>query len=245
MSEHKWKTIRIGQHPADVLEPAEPLTDRAVLFLHGHGERTLADNPVFTKLLGDKGLRVVCPHGGQGWWLDRICRPFDESQTPAAYVRDEVLPWIRGNWNAEPPRVALLGVSMGAQGVLHMAYPDGRSFPVVVAISPIVDFYHCLGNGFPLDDMYANAEEARQSNVTLHLNPLNWPRYQNLFCDPQDVWMEGCERLGMKLSASGIIHERDFETSGGGHTWEYFDRVAPKAIDYLARKLQRVLDELA
>jgi S-formylglutathione hydrolase FrmB len=245
MSDHTWKSIRIGNHTADVLEPANPLTDRAVLFLHGHGERTLADNPVFTKLLGDKGLRVICPHGGQGWWLDRICKPFDENQTPAAYVRDEILPWIEGNWNAAPPRVGLLGVSMGAQGVLHMAYPDGRSFPVVVGISPIVDFYHCIGNGFPLDDMFEDVEEARQANVTLHLNPLNWPRYQNLFCDPQDVWMEGCERLGMKLSASGIIHERDFETSGGGHTWEYFERVAPKAIDYLARKLQRVLDELA
>ena len=245
MPEHIWKTIRIGEHTADVLEPAEPLTDRAVMFLHGHGEQTLVDNPVFTKLLGDKGLRVVCPHGGKSWWLDRQCNQFDTNQTPSAYLKNEVLPWIENNWNTAPPRVALLGVSMGAQGVLHLAYPQGREFPVVIAISPIVDFYHCLGNGFPLDEMFADAEEARQWNITLHLHPLNWPRYQYIFCDPQDVWIEGCERLGMKLSASGILHERDFDTTGGGHTWDYFNKVAPTAIEYLAKKLQRVLDELA
>lgn len=245
MSDHSWKTITIAGHAADVLEPAEPLTDRAVLFLHGHGERTLADNEVFTRLLGERGLRVICPHGGKGWWLDRLCTAFDETTTPAAWIADDVLPWIAANWNAEPPRVGLLGVSMGGQGVLQMAYPDGRRFPVVVAISPIVDFYHCLGNGFPLDEMFADREEARQWNVTLNLHPLNWPRYQFIFCDPQDIWFEGCERLGMKLSASGIIHERDFDTSGGGHTWEYFERVAPAAVDYLSRKLQRVIDELA
>lgn len=243
MADHKWKQIEIGGHKADVLEPAEPLTERAVLFMHGHGEQTLVDNPVFTELLGNRGLRTICPHGGKGWWLDRACEAFDSTRTPAAWVTDEILPWVAANWNAAAPRVALLGVSMGGQGVLQMAYPKGREFPVVAAISPIVDFYNCLGNGFPLDDMFADAEEARQWNVTLNLNPLNWPRYQHLFCDPTDIWLEGCERLGMKLSASGILHERDFETTGGGHTWDYFNKVAPKAIEYLAKKLQRVVDE--
>ncbi len=245
MADHKWKQIEIGGHKADVLEPAEPLTERAVLFMHGHGEQTLVDNAVFTELLGQRGLRTICPHGGKGWWLDRACQAFDPTRTTAAWVTDEVLPWIATHWNAAAPRVALLGVSMGGQGVLQMAYPRGREFPVVIAISPIVDFHHCLGNGFPLDDMFADTEEARQWNVTLNLNPLNWPRYQHLFCDPTDVWLEGCERLGMKLSASGILHERDFETTGGGHTWDYFNKVAPKAIEYLAKKLQRVVDESA
>lgn len=245
MPDHKWKQIEIGGHKADVLEPAAPLTERAVLFMHGHGEQTLVDNPVFTELLGNRGLRTICPHGGKSWWLDRACETFDPSKTSAAWIENEVLPWVAANWNANAPRVALLGVSMGGQGVLQMAYPKGREFPVVVAISPIVDFYHCLGNGFPLDDMFADSEEARQWNVTLNLNPLNWPRYQHLFCDPTDIWLEGCERLGMKLSASGILHERDFETIGGGHTWSYFNKVAPKAIEYLAKKLQRVVDESA
>ena len=134
---------------------------------------------------------------------------------------------------------------MGAQGALRLAYSDGRRFPVVVAISPIVDFHLCMGNGFPLDDMFPDIEAARQDNVTLHIHPLNWPRYQYLFCDPTDIWLEGCERLGMKLSASGILHERDFETSGGGHSWQYFDRMAAPAIDFIARKLQRVIDDQA
>jgi S-formylglutathione hydrolase FrmB len=42
----------------------------------------------------------------------------------------------------------------------------------------------------------------------------------------------------MKLSALGIMHECDLETTGGGHGWAYFERMAPRAVQFLADRLE-------
>ncbi|MFM7922870.1 MAG: alpha/beta hydrolase-fold protein, partial [Planctomycetaceae bacterium] len=141
----------------------------------------------------------------------------------------------------QPPRIALLGVSMGGQGVLQLAYRYALKFPVVSAISPAVDFHQLYGAGIPLDGMFPDAEAARQATVVLNLQPLQWPRYQYFCCDPADVeWYDGAARLGMKLSSSGILHERDLLTTAGGHSWNYFNRMAEPAIEQLVRGLAGV-----
>jgi hypothetical protein len=43
----------------------------------------------------------------------------------------------------------------------------------------------------------------------------------------------------MKLAALGIPHEHDLETSAGGHAFEYFNQMAPRAISFLAERLDR------
>ncbi|MGH7200003.1 MAG: alpha/beta hydrolase-fold protein, partial [Planctomycetaceae bacterium] len=89
------------------------------------------------------------------------------------------------------------------------------------------------------DEMFPNREAARQQTAILQVHPLNWPRHQLLTCDPADaVWFEGAERLGMKLSSTGIPFESDFETTHGGHSWEYFNHMAPRAIGFVAERLE-------
>lgn len=210
--------------------------DRAVLFLHGASGRTIRDDPIFTAELSRHGLPVVCPHGGRCWWLDRICREFHESITPMTYLREQVVPWIGEQWRVAPPAVGLLGISMGGQGVLQLAYRAPREFPVVAAISPAVDFHTIWGQGTPLDEMFSNAEGARQQTATLNLHPLNWPRHQMFVCDPADEqWFEGTERLDSKLSSMGIPFESDLVTSAGGHSWEYFRAMAGRCVEFLAQ----------
>jgi S-formylglutathione hydrolase FrmB len=69
---------------------------------------------------------------------------------------------------------------------------------------------------------------------------MNWPRHQLLLCDPDDDdWLDGVERLAGKMSSSGILFESDFETRGGGHSWDYFNAVAPKVIDFLVQAFQK------
>ena len=110
----------------------------------------------------------------------------------------------------------------------------------MAVISPAVDFHNWYGQGLPLDEMYPNREAARQQTVTLQLNPLNWPRHQLLVCDPTDAeWFEGVERLAMKLSSIGIPFESDFKTSHGGHSWDYFDRMARPVLEFVANRLER------
>ena len=237
-----WRTVEIGGRPADVFEPAARRDETvALLFLHGHSEQTIRNNDAFTRILEDSGLPTVCPHGRRSWWLDRVCREFDESITPMHYLRTAVIPWMTATWGVEPPRIGLCGNSMGGQGALQLAYREARRFPVVAAISPAVDFHAWYGRDLPLDEMFSSAEQARQETATLNLHPLNWPRHQMFVCDPTDAdWFEGCERLASKLASMGIPFERDLETEAGGHSWEYFESQAERVIGFVAEKLRRL-----
>lgn len=236
-----WTTVEIGGKPADIFEPTEPHpAGRAVLHLHGHGLETLKDKPAFTAELERHGLRAVCPHGRRSWWSDVVCEEFDAEMTPIQHLREHVVADIAARWDIAPPNIGLTGISMGGQGVLQLAYRHPREFPVVAAISPAVDFHNWHGQGLPIDEMFANREAARQATVTLQLHPLNWPRHQWFVCDPTDEdWFEGVERLAMKLSSSGIPFEADLETSAGGHSWDYFNSVAGRAIGFVAERLEK------
>jgi S-formylglutathione hydrolase len=211
-----------------------------VLFLHGHSQETLVGNPVFTTELERRGLRAVCPHGGRAWWLDLVCPEFDPQTTPLAFVRDRVVAEIGTRWGVRPPMIALLGISMGGQGILQLAYRRPREFPVVAAISPAVDFQNLYGQGLPLDTMFRDREAARQQTATLQLHPMSWPRHQFLVCDPADAdWIEGVERLTMKLRSLGIPFEADLKTSAGGHSWSFYNAVAPAVIGFIAERLEQ------
>lgn len=234
-----WCTVTIAGKKADLFEPpglSSP--SAAVIHLHGHGLETLKDNPVYTRELSRHGLPVLCPHGQRSWWSDVVCPEFDREISPLRFLREAVVPFVEQRWGVSPPRIGLTGISMGGQGVLQLAYRFPREFPVVAAISPAVDFHNWHGEGLPLDEMFATREEARQATVLLQIHPLNWPRHQLILCDPTDaVWVEGVERLCMKLSSMGIPYEADLQTSAGGHTWDYFNAVAPRVLEFVAGRL--------
>lgn len=237
-----WTTIDIAGKPADLFHPAssEP-SPYAILHLHGHSEVTLKDNPAFTESLQNYHIRCICPHGRRSWWLDRICPEYDPDVTPQSYLLQSVIPWIQENWQVAPPAIGLTGISMGGQGVLQFAYRHARQFPVVAALAPTVDFQNWYGRGLPLDDMFDSPEAARQATAILNLHPLNWPRHQFLACDPTDEeWFDSADKMSMKLYSSGIPHDFDFQTSNGGHSWEYFETMADKLIGWTAEKLDDV-----
>jgi S-formylglutathione hydrolase FrmB len=212
-----------------------------VLFLHGHGRIMLNDNTVFSNLFQKNGLAAVCPDGGHSWWLDVVCEDFHPEMTVQNWLLDSVVPFIEQRFGVQPPQIPLLGISMGGQGVLQLAFRQASNFPIVAAISPAVDFFQLYGSRIPLDTMFPDAEAARQATVVLNLHPLAWPRHQFFCCDPQDhEWFDGAARLGMKLSSSGILHERDLETTGGGHSWEYFNRMAPICLKHIMDSLRKI-----
>ena len=236
-----WTEVEAAGKQADVFEPDRVADSRfAILFLHGHGRKTLKDNPVFSAEFDRYALRAICPFGQRSWWADRICPEFDPQLTPLDYLHAHLLPWIAEVWGLSPPAVGVTGVSMGGQGALRLAYRFPQQFPVVAAISPTIDFQICHGFGLPLDAMYPDRESIRQDTVTVRLHPLNWPRNQLLVCDPTDVdWFEGVERLASKLSSSGVPYERDFETRNGGHAWSYFNAMAPQVVKFLHDRLDQ------
>ena len=237
-----WTEIVHGGHPCYIFEPDHP-SDHGfvVIYLHGVQQDRLSDEPAFAQAFQRHGLRVVCPVTQRSWWSDRICPEFDANLSAEQFVCKHVIELIRQRWRSQPPRIALLGTSMGGQGALRLAYKYPDIFPTVAAISPAVDFQRCLVAGDPmLRQMYRDEEAARQDTATLHIHPLNWPRNQWFCCDPtDDDWFESSDRLRMKLFSLGVPHACDLETMGGGHGFTYYARMADAAVDFLAESLEK------
>lgn len=237
-----WSEITVAGQPCELFEPAaRGQQNFALIYLHGVHLNRLADQPVFTELLERHGLPAICPRTGRSWWTDKICQEFHPQLTAERHVLDNVMPFLAERFSARPPGVALLGTSMGGQGALRLAFKYPDRFPVVAAISPAIDYHLRWREGdetLPL--MYPDQEAVRQDTAILHVHPLNWPRNLWFCCDPADArWHASAERLHSKLVALGIPHERDLETSGGGHGFAYYNRMAPAAFDHLADRLLR------
>ncbi len=238
-----WTRETVNGHVCEVFEPAAPSPHGfAVIYLHGMHQVMLSGNEVYTREFARHGLRVVAPTTGRSWWADRISPDFDPALSAQQYLLESVLPWIAARWDSRPPQFALLGTSMGGQGALRLAFKFPAVFPVVAALAPAIDHQsrYFDDDEEVLPQMYDSPESVRQDTATLHLHPLNYPRNCWFACDPADYpWHESTDRLRSKLYASGVPHECDLETSAGGHTWAYYNHMAPTAINYLAAALER------
>lgn len=242
-SSENWSEVQLAGHTCYVFEPHQPNPhDYVIIYLHCSQSASLRAYPAFTKEFNRYGLRVIAPVTGQSWWTDRIWPVFDSNISAERYVIERVLPYIADRWSAVPPKIALLGVSMGGQGALRMAYKNPNLFPTVGAIAPAIDFQKRIEEGVDpgLDFLYRDAEEARQDTATLHIHPLNWPRNQFFCCDPTDVrWHESAERLRMKLYSLGVPFECDLETVAGGHSFDYASHMAPRVMAFLVESLEK------
>ena len=237
-----WTTALVAGHPCQLFEPAERHpSGYVVLYLHGVHQGTLEQQTPFVEQFERHGLSVVAPQTGRSWWVDRICPEFDLAISAQRYVLEHVLPFIQQRFGTQPPRIALLGTSMGGQGALRYSYLFPRLFPAVAAISPAIDFQKRVREaeeGDPLLRMYADPEAARQDTAILLIHPLNWPRHQFFCCDPADPrWYDSVDRLRMKLASLGVPFECDLETTGGGHGFGYYNQMAPRAVNFLVNAL--------
>ena len=237
-----WSTEDVAGHACHVFEPAVPNEHGdVVIYLHGLHVALLSEQPVMVAELNRHGLRTVCPVTERSWWTDRICAEFDLEITAEAYVLDKVLQFIEARWGNRPPQIALFGTSMGGQGALRLAYKHADRFPVVAGIAPAIDFHlrmeEAVDETLPL--MYRDPEAARQDTATLHIHPLNWPRHQFFCTDPEDRWWDSADRLRMKLGSLGVPFECDLETSAGGHSWDYYNHMAPRVVAFLMEGLDQ------
>ena|ERR1700722_15432664 len=151
----EWTTVEIAAHRAEAYDPLGASPPRfGVLHLHEVGLKTLRDRPAFTRLFDELNLACICPHGGPCWWTDRICTEFDPRITPEKYLLQKVLPYFKNRWRLESPAIGLLGVGMGGQGALRLAFKRPDLFPVVAGIAPSIEYHELYGHGTPIDEMY-------------------------------------------------------------------------------------------
>ena len=88
--------------------------------------------------------------------------------------------------------------------------------------------------------MYDSKEQCRQDTAILHVPPHDYPPHIFIAIDPADgAWYRGNDRLHEKLTALGIPHECDLTTRAGGHSWDYFNHMAERAIRFLIASLEK------
>ena len=155
-----WTKIELAGHPCHIYEPPEPSEHNyTVLYLHGRYQGTPAEHPTMMGPFAENGLRIMAPLTRRSWWADRICPDFDSEITAEQYVLKHVVPYIENEWDCQPPRLALMGASMGGQGALRMAYKYPNQFPVVTAFFPSIDYQIRIEEGDRiLSKMYKDVE---------------------------------------------------------------------------------------
>ena len=236
-----WSQIDLAGKPADVYDlPAGQRPRFGVLYLHSYARESLQGKDAFTQQLDARGLVCVCPSGGHAWWGDRVCPTFDSMQSPERYLLDTVMPFFRSRWSLDARAIGLLGISMGGQGALRLACKYPKIFATTAAIASVIEYQELYGLGSPLDDLYQSKEQCRQDTVPMYLRQGHAPAHLFFCCDPEDpTWFRGNDRLHDKFNALGIAHECDLTTSAGGHTWDYFNHMAGRAIGFLATGLEQ------
>ncbi len=244
MSVGNWLLATVGGHSVVAWVPHERSSAEAILYLHDLDTIPPPENSEMRELFETVQIPVICPLAGRSWWLSLATREFPDGG-PLGWVRSMVIPWIEQTFQVRPPRMGLIGIGMGGQGALNLAYRSARQFPVVAAISAAVDFHVHQPHEPALSEVFETVESARQETATLHLHPLNWPLFQRIACHSADpLWFEGCERLASKLDSSGIPFDREFGS------WPVFDRQVYEnrqlqlSIDYVRQNLASASQQL-
>ena len=235
--------IIVAGHHCDLFEPSE-LNQHgwSVVFLHDLDRAGLEGRWAYLEQFARHGLPCIAPKSGRSWWTERVWPEFDPAISAERYVMDHVLDDAAQRWRSRPPQVAILGVGMGGQGALRLSFKYPDRLPIVAAVSPAIDYQLAYydDDELALPAMYAEPEAARQDTATLHVHPLNWPRNIWFASDPaDDRWYGSSERLKMKLSALGIPHEGDLESSVGRSSIAYADLMAVRAVEYVVERLER------
>jgi S-formylglutathione hydrolase len=232
-----WERILIRDKPADVFEPASTGSPRfGLLFLHDCDGRTVRERPAFSRILEAADLACICPFGDATWWTDRPCPNFDKNLTAERYLLDVVLPHFDERWKISPRAIGVLGIGMGGQGALRLAFKHPRQFLAVAGIEPSIEYQELYGQGTPLDFMYDSKEQCRQDTAILHLHPAHHPPHIFYCCDPESAWYRGCDRLHEKMNALGVEHTVDFSTFAGA---DYAERMADRSVQFLLAGLEK------
>jgi hypothetical protein len=237
-----WTRIHTDAGDLDCFTPVSRAPQPfALIHLRDRDGTPPPDDPTLTQELERHGLRALSPIATDHWWLDRNLPGFNSDLTPLAWLSQTLLPEFATRWNVAVPQIGLIGTGVGGHGVLQLAYRWPRKFPVVAAMAPAVDFHTQYDADPLLQEVFPNAEAARQETATLRMHPMNWPQHQWFACDPRDPdWFDGCERLASKLGSIGIPFESDLTTSIGGRRSDYERHMLPRAVAFVLERLQRI-----
>ena len=227
-----------------VLLPQRPAAGKAktLYLLHGMSddEGTWMRRTSIERYAEEKGLAVVMPDGGLGWYTDMyrglawfrfiseelpaLCRRF----FPILSDKREDT-WIGGN-------------SMGGYGALKCALRAPQTFSRVISLSGALDAADtAINNTVPAtrrywEDVFGPAEDVSGSEndlfaaATALTDPALRPRIY-MWCGTEDFLYAQNTRMRDHLRALG--YDLTYEESPGDHQWKYWDKKIADALDWL------------
>ena len=227
-----------------VLLPQRPAAGKAktLYLLHGMSddEGTWMRRTSIERYAEEKGLAVVMPDGGLGWYTDMYRGlawfKFISGELPALCRR--FFPIL----SDKREDTYIGGNSMGGYGALKCALRAPRTFSKVISLSGALDAADtAINNTVPAtrrywEDVFGPAEDVSGSEndlfaaATALTDPALRPRIY-MWCGTEDFLYAQNIRMRDHLRALG--YDLTYEESPGDHQWRHWDKKIADALDWL------------
>lgn len=230
-----WTVEPIAGREAEIFLPSRPVRF-PVLFLTDWDDHSPREHESWERHFEEYQFAVFVLRTGDGWWSSKPLPSLADVESPAHWLLRRFIPELRQRYATQP--VGVIGLGAGGQGGLRLGFENPREFRAVVSLEGCLDFHELHGRGTSLDDLYETRELARQDTPVLRLRSHDVPPCLYLGCSADSPWLQGNDRLREKLAALGVSHAVDFGTSVCGHSWTYYETMAPRVVRYLAEGLK-------
>lgn len=215
---------------------------KTLYLLHGMSddEGTWMRRTSIERYAEEKGLAVVMPDGGLGWYTDMYRGlawfKFISGELPALCRR--FFPIL----SDKREDTYIGGNSMGGYGALKCALRAPRTFSKVISLSGALDAADtAINNTVPAtrrywEDVFGPAEDVSGSEndlfaaATALTDPALRPRIY-MWCGTEDFLYAQNIRMRDHLRALG--YDLTYEESPGDHQWQYWDKKIADALNWL------------
>ena len=215
---------------------------KTLYLLHGMSddEGTWMRRTSIERYAEEKGLAVVMPDGGLGWYTDMYRGlawfKFISKELPALCRR--FFPIL----SDKREDTYIGGNSMGGYGALKCALRAPRTFSKVISLSGALDAADtAINNTVPAtrrywEDVFGPAEDVSGSEndlfaaATALTDPALRPRIY-MWCGTEDFLYAQNIRMRDHLRALG--YDLMYEESPGDHQWQHWDKKIADALDWL------------
>ena len=215
---------------------------KTLYLLHGMSddEGTWMRRTSIDRYAEEKGLAVVMPDGGLGWYTDMYRGlawfKFISGELPALCRR--FFPIL----SDRREDTFIGGLSMGGYGALKCGLRAPQTFSQVISLSGALDAADtAINNTVPAtrrywEDVFGPAEDVSGSEndlfaaATALTDPALRPRIY-MWCGTEDFLYGQNIRMRDHLRALG--YDLTYEESPGDHQWQYWDKKIAGALDWL------------
>lgn len=213
---------------------------KSIYLLHGlHGDYgSWVQNTSLMQYVRMKNTAVIMPSAGNGFYTDM---KFGERYY--TYIASEVLEYTRKilPLSQKTEDTFIAGASMGGYGAVKIALKNPDIFFAAASLSGCLDIesiarlndpmsktmlYLIMGNA---GDLSENEENVIYLAKKLASTGKRLPGLYQIIGTEDFLYKDN---LAFKKAVEPIWHNYTYEESKGAHTWDFWDKYLPKAIDF-------------